>query len=213
MRFHVHSEPGGKPDNEDHVLVRRHPMAHDLLLCFLADGQGGRAHGAEASQKACKAAWQLAWQSTPSDLLDVSHWEDLLDEVDIAVSETGGYTTLVGAAFSMEEMAGGSCGDSKLYRHCHETKSIEEWTTLQPRNPPVGSGECQFLTFHREVIEGDRFLILSDGVWKYCGYEPLKSAFNLPDLVVAPLHLRTATLERAGRILPDDFSLIALDFS
>lgn len=212
MRFHVHSEPGGKPDNEDHVLVRRHPMAHDMLLCFLADGQGGRAHGAEAARKACEAAWQLARQCTPSDLLDASAWEELLDEVDITVSETGGYTTLVAAAFNPEVVTGGSCGDSKLYRHSHETQSIEEWTALQTRNPPVGSGECQFETFHHEVLDGDRFLILSDGVWKYCGYEALKSTFTLPDLAVAPPHLRTATLERVGRTLPDDFSLIALDF-
>lgn len=212
MRFYSHSEPGGKLDNEDHVLVRRHPMGHDMLLCFLADGQGGRAHGAEAARVACETAMQLAQDSAPSDLLEPSYWEDLLDDVDVEVSETEGFTTLVAAAITRESVTGGSCGDSKLYHFSRESGNIEEWTSRQFRNPPVGSGECQFTMFHQDLNVGDGLFIVSDGVWKYCGYEALQSAFALSDFSIVAAHLRTATLARAGRELPDDFSLIALDF-
>lgn len=42
--------------------------------------------------------------------------------------------------------------------------------------------------------------------------EAPQSAFALADYSTAGAHLRAATLARAGRELPDDFSLIALDF-
>jgi len=45
IRFGSHSEAGGKPSNEDFVRVQFHPGNRDELLCFLADGQGGRSNG------------------------------------------------------------------------------------------------------------------------------------------------------------------------
>ena len=212
MRFHLHSEPGGKPLNEDYVLVRQHPMMSGMLLCFLADGQGGRANGAQAARVACETAIQLTRNSAPADLLEPAYWEDLLDDVDVEVGGTEGFTTLVAAAVTRESVTGRSCGDSKLYHFSRGTGIWEEWTSRQLRNPPVGSSECQFTMFHQDVDGGDSLLIVSDGVWKYCGYEALQSAFALTDLSTVAAHLRTATLARAGQKLPDDFSLIALDF-
>jgi len=39
----IHSEPGDGHANEDLVIVRPHPGDAGLLLCCLADGQGGQA--------------------------------------------------------------------------------------------------------------------------------------------------------------------------
>lgn len=132
--------------------------------------------------------------------------------MDVEVSETEGYTTLAAAAITRESVTGGSCGDSKLYHFSRRSGNIEEWTSRQFRNPPVGSSECQFMMFHQDLDVGDGLFIVSDGVWKYCGYEALQSAFALADFSTTAAHIRTATLARVGRELPDDFSLIALDF-
>jgi serine/threonine protein phosphatase PrpC len=40
------SEAGGHPVNEDAFAVERHPADSECWLCFVADGQGGRAGGA-----------------------------------------------------------------------------------------------------------------------------------------------------------------------
>jgi serine/threonine protein phosphatase PrpC len=54
------SGAGGHPNNEDAFVVLPHPSGPDRWLCFLADGQGGRASGAEAARLACGAAAEAA---------------------------------------------------------------------------------------------------------------------------------------------------------
>ncbi|MBS0657973.1 MAG: hypothetical protein JSR82_06970 [Verrucomicrobia bacterium] len=60
MNIRTHSEPGGKRENEDFLLVGRHPEDTKIVLMALADGQGGRAHGAAAARSACEAVWETA---------------------------------------------------------------------------------------------------------------------------------------------------------
>jgi serine/threonine protein phosphatase PrpC len=52
MRVFEHTEPGGKERNEDFLIAFKHPSGGNRYVCILADGQGGRANGAEAAQTA-----------------------------------------------------------------------------------------------------------------------------------------------------------------
>ncbi|QIF01298.1 hypothetical protein [Roseimicrobium sp. ORNL1] len=73
---------------------------------------------------------------------------------------------------------------------------------MRPFGPRCGEG-----------CDDGRILILSDGVWKYCGFEAIKAAFEMSSFVDAASFLRAATQKRAGSGLPDDFSVIAVELA
>lgn len=210
MKLHTHTEPGGKLVNEDFVLARRHPMAGDIYIGALADGQGGRSNGALASRAACEAVWSLASALSAAQLFKADTWRRIVQQADDAVALTGGFTTLVAFAISQDTAVGASVGDSKAYFKRPTDPAMTEWTIGQRKNPPVGSGSVDAVPFMVGGLEAGRLLVVSDGVWKFCGHEALLSSFA-QSLEALPEHLRGALLQRAGSLLPDDFSLIAVD--
>lgn len=211
LTVHSHTEAGGKPVNEDFILLRRHPASHDSYLCFLADGQGGRSHGAEASRKACEAAWELASGLSVEHLREGLRWVSILQQVDAQVGSTGGYTTLIALIVGPGFAVGASSGDSKIYyAKSGPVTDLTEWTSQQRKNPPVGSGGADFVPFEFENLTGGRVLIASDGVWKYCGYEALRKSFESPIAEVSQA-LKQAIFQRSGPHLPDDFSVLVVD--
>ncbi|WP_395751751.1 SpoIIE family protein phosphatase [Prosthecobacter sp.] len=210
MLVHTHTEPGGKPLNEDYLIARRHPSAHGTYLCLLADGQGGQSHGALAARTACESAWTHAINQPPHTLSEKGTWSNILQRADHKTSLTGGFTTLIALSITPDLIAGASSGDSKaFFKHPSQT-DLAEWTSHQRKNPPVGSESADFVPFIHPAISGSRLMLLSDGVWKYSGYEALKQSFALPAPSV-PDHLRQAVLSRAGSTLSDDFSIITID--
>lgn len=210
MILHSHTEAGGKELNEDYIIARRHPSASDTFICILADGQGGRAHGALAARAACESAWTHASNRSVQTLFEDGTWQNILQHADHETSLTGGFTTLVALAVSPDFVAGASSGDSKVFFKLPPYSEIHEWTAHQRKNPPVGSQSADFVPFMCHAVSGGRIMLLSDGVWKYCGYDALKHSFDLPSSSV-PDHLRNAVLSRAGSTLPDDFSIITVD--
>lgn len=72
------TEAGGHPLNEDAFLVQKHPASADCWLCFLADGQGGRAGGGEAARLACSVGHDIVAAARPERLLDVRYWASVL---------------------------------------------------------------------------------------------------------------------------------------
>lgn len=213
MRLNTHTEPGGKPTNEDYLIARPHPQSPNGHILLLADGQGGQSNGAEAAKAACETAWRLASALPFDDLLHQGGWQPILEQADVAALAAGGLTTLIAIALNNEVAAGASSGDCKAcFTLPNQTHELTEWTQHQHRNPPVGSGEAIFIPFLHHGITGGRLLIVSDGVWKYCGYEALRTALHsIPDPASIAAHLRAATLQNSGSELPDDFSLIAID--
>jgi hypothetical protein len=215
MIVKTHTEAGGKEVNEDFVVAKRHPSGGERYVCALADGQGGRSNGALAARTACQTVWARAMEHPFDILLQPSTFSTLMYAADNAVCSTQGYTTLVALAFDGDSVMGASCGDSKAYFARKQDGSaaveITEWTARQQKNPPVGSGDAIFTTFSYTDIEDGRILILSDGVWKYCGFEAIKSAFEMPSFTDAASFLRAATLKRVGSGPPDDFSVIAVE--
>ena len=78
------SEAGGHPVSEDAFEVRRHPSDPECWLGFLADGQGGRAGGAEAARIACRVAAQAALAQPPHQLSEPWGWTAILEQADAA---------------------------------------------------------------------------------------------------------------------------------
>lgn len=210
MKLHTHTEPGGKLVNEDFVLARRHPLADDIYIGALADGQGGRSNAALASRTACERVWSLASALPVPQLFNPETWRRIVQQADEAVALTGGFTTLVAFAISHDTAVGASVGDSKAYFKRPTDQEMTEWSVGQRKNPPVGSGSVDAVPFMVGGQDAGRLLVVSDGVWKFCGYEALLSSFAQSQETLTE-HLRGALLQRAGSSLPDDFSLIAVD--
>ena len=211
----VHSEPGDGHVNEDVALVRLHPqeaLAQDAssLLCVLADGQGGRAGGADAARIASGASLDAASTFPPIALLEEAAWYPILSAADEAACEddAAGYTTLVSLCVAGGRVCGASCGDSGalLLNGGRETLLTDN----QRKNPPVGSGAAYPVAFSARLGPGWKLLIVSDGVWKGLGWDGiarLAHAHGGESLIAA---LRLAALEENGGRLGDDFSVILL---
>lgn len=210
MKVLTHTEAGGKPANEDYLLARPHPLDPAACLCFLADGQGGRAHGARAAQTAVETAFALASAEAVERLRRLALWETLLRAADRAAAASGGFTTLVGLLLAPGIVVGASVGDSKAWASPSSGPAPCELTHSQPKNPPVGSGAARFAGFQIGPPAPRRVLLASDGVWKFCGPEALEASFRLPAEAVVQ-HLQAAIRSRGGPHLPDDFSLILVE--
>lgn len=184
-------------------------MDESVMICCVADGQGGRSNGAQASQTACEAFYDCARSLSSCRLFEDRIIPGLLNGVDGRVSTTGGLTTLAALVLDGDFASGASCGDSKIFVR-NNLGNITEITAHQRKNPPVGSGDAIFEPFMIHAIGGSRVLMVTDGVWKYAGYENIQKALESPDVQCVPELLRSKTLARSGGSLPDDFSIIAI---
>jgi len=208
MKVITHTEPGGKAVNEDFLLARRHPQDESVMICCIADGQGGRPNGAIAAKTACEAFFESARGVSPTKLFKDQTIPSLLQSVDGRVSTTGGFTTLAVLVLDRNMASGAASGDSKVYAR-DSAGQITEVSSKQWKNPAVGSGDAIFEPFMAHAVGGSRVLMVTDGVWKYAGYESIQRALTA-DINSVPELLQRDTLARSGSSLPDDFSLIAI---
>jgi PPM family protein phosphatase len=206
------SEAGGRPVNEDVFIVQRHPSGSDCWLCVLADGQGGRAGGADAARVACRTAAEAALRLEPVELMEPVAWHAILRQADRAVCEDpeAGFTTLLGWFIADGSLAGASCGDSAVLT-LSASEPAREVTRAQIKNPPVGSGEARFTSFSASLAAPWSVLAMSDGVWKYVGWERLvRAAMTWRGEALVRALQDFARLPRSGRF-PDDFTVVALE--
>ena len=202
------SARGDHAVNEDAYHVGVHPLDASCHVCVVADGQGGRSGGREAAQLAVRAAVAAACAREPGDLLGAAVWPTLLHEVDAAVSRAGdvGFTTLVALAVREGVVAGASSGDSAAVALMSSGQQI--LSGRQVKDPPVGSGAAVFVPFTCKLSVPWKVLAMSDGVWKYVGWEriiELVSAHGGAELIEALCD--AARLPRSGG-LQDDFTVV-----
>ncbi len=169
--FHF-STAGGHAVNEDAFEVQRHPVDADCWLCCLADGQGGRAGGGQAAYFACPVVMEGAFHAAPDKLANSKAWTTILRAADamVAVDREAGCTTLVGFTITGDTLHGASSGDSAVLVVSKDTRPAIV-TARQFKNPPVGSGEALFVPFEVNLVRPWSVLAMSDGVWKYAGWE------------------------------------------
>jgi hypothetical protein len=139
-------------------------------------------------------------------------WTDLLNAVDssIASHPEAGFTTFVGLSVRGDTVTGASCGDSAAVAVCRDT-APRVLTARQFKNPPVGSGEADFIPFEMELVRPWRILVMSDGVWKYATWDRVwDCAARLSgEELIAELQ-RAARLKTTGEF-QDDFTIVLLE--
>lgn len=210
MNHFTFSAPGHNHKNEDVVEVRPHPQDESVLLCALADGQGGQFGGGAAARVATEKTLQAASLRVAKELREAATWREITGAADDAVSQNqdAGYTTLIGFCVARDFLCGASCGDSALLLLNGAQLS---WPTQQQRkNPPVGSGGAAPVAFREKLQSGWKLLAVSDGVYKYLGWDAIIAIAqrNGGDNLIAALH-QLALKNNAGK-LPDDFSIALL---
>jgi serine/threonine protein phosphatase PrpC len=205
------SEVGGHRRNEDAFVVQAHPLASDCWLCLVADGQGGQPGGGPAAQLACQVGLDAARACRPEELLLAPIWSGILRRADAAVAadRDAGFTTLVGLCVYGDQVVGASSGDSAAF--LVSGGEARELTAGQHKNPPVGSGAAAVVPFASRLTEPRRVLVMSDGVWKYVGWDRVAAIAREargPE-VIARLQER-ARLPGSGKF-QDDFTVVVLE--
>jgi hypothetical protein len=189
--------------------VRSIPSSSPCYLCTVADGQGGQEGAALAATIACQICLEKAATLQIHQLLSPSAWTLLLKGADKAVAdaEGAGYTTLIAFCLTEIMLCGGSSGDSAVVvRNAGQTPHI--LTMHQMKNPPVGSRGAVFVPFSLHLVHPWTVLTMTDGVWKYAGWDSIFAALS-EGTGEAILHTlrEKASLPRTGQ-LQDDFTLV-----
>jgi hypothetical protein len=205
------SEARDQHANEDVARYAQHPADSRFALCALADGQGGQSGGAAAATLGVSSALAAACASEPKSLFSPSAWLDICAMVDrrVAAEPNAGFCTLVTLVATAEWVVGASSGDSAAILLFDASEFI--LTDRQRKNPPVGSGAAIFEPFSSALEGWWRILILSDGVWKYAGWDNVIRRGREADGQTVIDKLREDVLVRSGGLLPDDFSVIAIE--
>src|SRR5204863_3743246 len=101
-----------------------------------------------------------------------SCWETILQRADATVSATAGagFTTLAAFALTNKHICGASCGDSAVVLF-NAGDLAQFLTSGQRKNPPIGSGGAVGVSFAANLSSPWTVLAMSDGVWKYAGWE------------------------------------------
>jgi hypothetical protein len=201
------SEAGGHPHNEDSFGGRPHPDDERVLVCAIADGMGGQPNGGPAARLAVRTALDAATDGSPDSI----HWPGILRRSDAAVlaDKGAGLTTLVGFDVRCDQVRGASCGDSAVLLLDAGGKPSEA-TARQAKNPPVGSGEAFFVPFAAEMTPPWLVIAMTDGVWKYAGWQGIREvASRLRGRRLIDELQALARLPGSGEF-QDDFTLIVV---
>jgi hypothetical protein len=211
VRVASFTEAGGHETNEDAFVVWQHPLDSNVWVCFVADGQGGRFGGKVAAELACQVGLNQALNLLPELLMTVDPWSKIFREIDreVMAEPRAGLTALVGFTLSADRLVGASCGDSALL--LVTPSNVMELTHEQHKNPPIGSGASWPTTFQQNVGDEFRTIAMTDGVWKYVGWNRIKqSAPTVSQVLLLEQWKQAARLTKTGRF-PDDFTVVVLE--
>jgi serine/threonine protein phosphatase PrpC len=212
IRTYSFSEVGGHPINEDAFVLQPLPNKAEGWLVCLADGQGGRAGGGPAAQLACRTvAEQLAANSAVDPEIP-STWIGILGLADqvVATDSAAGFTTLIGLCVLNDRVTGASCGDSAAIA-VGGSGTLVELTARQFKNPPVGSGDAEFIPFTCELARPWRLLVMSDGVWKYVGWQRVRDLATQATGETLLAELQNAARMRGSGEFRDDFTVTLIE--
>jgi hypothetical protein len=149
---------------------------------------------------------------SPHTLANPATWPTLLGHADqtIDADRAAGFTTLIGLCVTDTGVYGASCGDSAALALCGADPP-RELTRHQFKNPPAGSGEASFVSFALALAFPWKVLVMSDGVWKYAGWQRIVEAARREsgDALLAALQAATR-LPGSGRF-PDDFTVVLFE--
>ena len=211
MRVFSHSEPGGHLTNEDAIGVVRLPGDPVAFICALSDGQGGQAGGAVAAQTAVESCLEKAQSYKIKELVNPYTWKDIGETVDrkVSIKPEAGFATFIGLVLIPSFVIGVSNGDSAVALFLNDKSVL--LTEHQHKNPPIGSGSARLSPFSARLEHEWKLLLMSDGVWKYVGWETIIercSAASGHELISS---LREVAAKSTGGTFLDDFSVILIE--
>lgn len=209
MQTFTCSEPGGHLVNEDAFAIQ--PLEAGGILCVVADGQGGRSGGAQASRLACRVCMEVAVGQSAKRLLLPGTWSEIVHAADAAVlaDSAAGFTTLVAFCIGHGFVCGGSNGDSAAVV-VNADNSYTCLTEKQRKNPPVGSGAAAVELFSAQLMEPWKVLAMTDGVWKYASWESVARAAGEKNGNALIDSIHSAALSQRSKSLQDDFTLVVI---
>lgn len=200
----------GYGENQDVLVVQRHPREPQMLLVAIADGQGGQPGGKAAAQQACRLVVQAAAECRPGSLLWTLKWKRLLVQTDRALraNADAGFTTLIAFAVLRQRLYGAANGDSALM--AVTSGDVQVLTKGQMKNPPVGSGRAAPYGFNFSLAPPWTILAMTDGVWKFAGWDRIwDKALELSTPETMIESIRGAVAHPIGS-LQDDFTLLVI---
>jgi serine/threonine protein phosphatase PrpC len=103
-------------------------------------------------------------------------------------------------------VTGVSCGDSAAL--LLQGGTVRWLTENQRKDPPIGSSEAFPVAFEADLHGPWKLLLMSDGVWRYVGYEAIAEMAARRDGKELIATLRQAALDGNGGRLGDDFTVI-----
>ena len=211
MKVFRHSEPGGQLTNEDAIGLLR--LADDpvTLICALSDGQGGQAGGAVAAQTAVDSCLEKAQSYAIKQLVNPYTWQAIGETVDrnVSLKPEAGYATFIGLVLIPSFVIGISNGDSAVALFLNDKFVL--LTEHQHKNPPIGSGVARLAPFAARLDQPWKLLLMSDGVWKYVGWETIIGRCGADSGHGLMSSLRNIAAQNTGGTLLDDFSVILIE--
>ena len=209
--IHTFSEAGGHPTNEDSFAIEYHPEDSNCLVGVVADGQGGRAGAYAAAQIACRTTLETALSYSARQLVRPGTWPAILGAADRAVHDSpeAGFTTLVAACIMKTQVCGASSGDSAAIA-VSGRNSHEQLTSKQIKNPPVGSGLAVFVPFASRLVAPWLVVLMSDGVWKFAGWDMIDSIVTRQHGDAMMESLRASARLPGSEGYQDDFTVLAV---
>jgi len=210
MKVFHYSEIGSHDENEDALDVVPHAADSSALICALADGQGGQPGGAAAAQHSVSSCLANAQLFAPRDLLNPFTWVEIGEYVDQTVlhAPEAGYTTFIGLYVTPSFVVGASCGDSAIALLTGGQFLL--LTENQYKNPPVGSGAARLTPFAAELNGTWKLLVMSDGVWKYAGWDSIskRGLSETGEMLIS--NLRNDVVVNS-KVVVDDFTVILIE--
>jgi hypothetical protein len=208
--FHL-SEATGRAENEDAFAIRLLCESPECYIGAVADGQGGSAGGALAARIACETCMEAASKYSVVELDHPGTWVKIAQTADAAVADdcAAGFSTLVAFCVAGSSVCGCSAGDSAAALVTGSQPGVV-LTARQHKNPPVGSRAAVFVSFAAALVRAWRFLAMSDGVWKYAGWENILGigSKSRGDEIIRLIRDRAKMPGSGG--LQDDFTLVVL---
>ncbi|MBC7931361.1 MAG: hypothetical protein H7Z38_12435 [Rubrivivax sp.] len=211
MKIYSHSESGGHVTNEDAIGVIHYADEPPTLICALSDGQGGQSGGARASQVAVDSCLEKAHTYSLKKLLNPFTWQAIGEAVDrnVSLDSDAGYATFIGLALIPSFVIGISCGDSAVALLLGDR--FVQLTEHQHKNPPIGSGAACLTPFSARLNDSWKVLVMSDGIWKFAGWEAIVERCRALSEQALISSLREVAVSNTGGRLLDDFSVILIE--
>ena len=218
VRYLIHSEPGDGKAARQVAATRmswscaRTP-ATPMSCCVRSPmGKAGRRAGQRRHGWPLEESLRLASSLFVRDMREEALWYAVVGAADDAVCEddAAGYCSLVSLCVSGQAFWGASCGDSGALLLSGGRDFL--LTDDQRKNPPVGSSAARPVAFSRPAYApGWVLLVVSDGVWKYVGWERITQHGRPASGAGVDRCLASSGPRHAsGGSLPDDFSVALL---